>query len=397
VTVARRRTESATRRAPFTRFLSPRGSGNRDRVTNLVKCRTEGAATTPENDIHVSQTVEPRHGLVKRTALSPGPPGEDRGEGYAVKGLLRTAARRAMVSVVTPGVGVVLLALSFVLGLAALVRMAQPDGAGGEDLAQVIRLPEAVTVAIVAVFALSALVFLIDLVRRGLSRRPAKGGGEFPEPPRVPAWVRALSQVLSLLYVIALAYLVWRGAIPLGDLISLGQGAGSAIGSALSRPASPSAPPLVAWTFGVLALVTGLGALALALWVAFGDRLAQWWEGVGRGAPAALEEAVDESLEDLRAERDPRRAIIRCYSRFERVAAGSGVPRQPWCTPMEFMRETLGRLPVPRTAVPTLTALFELAQFSHHALGPGERDRALEALDEIKVAIDEHRANVASG
>jgi Domain of unknown function (DUF4129) len=302
-----------------------------------------------------------------------------------------------MVSIVTPVVGLVLLALSFVVGLAAMIRMARPPGAGLDDVARVIRLPEPVTAAIVTVFALAALVFLTDLVRRGLSRRPAddEGGAGFPEPPRVPAWVRAVSQILSLLYFVVLAYLIWRGAIPLAGLIGLGQSAGSAIGSALARPASPSAPPLVAWTFGLLALVAGLGALALALWVAFGDRLARWWEGSARGGPAALEEAVEESLEDLRADRDARRAIIRCYSRFERVAAGSGVPRKPWCTPMEFMRETLGRLPVPRTAVPTLTALFELAQFSHHALGPGERDRALEALDEIKVAIEGSRVDVA--
>jgi hypothetical protein len=55
---------------------------------------------------------------------------------------------------------------------------------------------------------------------------------------------------------------------------------------------------------------------------------------------------------------------------------------------MEFMREALARLPVPRAAVPTLTGLFELVRFSHHALGPRERDRALEALHEIRTAIE---------
>ena len=70
------------------------------------------------------------------------------------------------------------------------------------------------------------------------------------------------------------------------------------------------------------------------------------------------------------------------------MAADSGIERKPWHTPMEFMHEALPRLPVPRGAVPTLTGLFELARFSHRPLGPRERDRALDALDEIKAATE---------
>ncbi len=109
-----------------------------------------------------------------------------------------------------------------------------------------------------------------------------------------------------------------------------------------------------------------------------------------------LEAAVDDSVEDLRAEPDPRRAIVRCYARFERAAAASGVERKPWSTPMEFMREALRRLPLPRTAVPTLTGLFELARFSHHPLGPSERDRALAALDEIRTAMRATESDAAA-
>jgi len=151
------------------------------------------------------------------------------------------------------------------------------------------------------------------------------------------------------------------------------------------------APPLLNWGFGILAMVAGVGALALALWVAFAERLLAWREkdnGGEESATAPLETAVEEGLEDLRAEADARRAIVRCYARFERAAAQSGVERKPWFTPMEFMRVALRRLPSARSAVPTLTGLFELAAFSQHTLGPAERDRALDALDEIKRAIE---------
>jgi Domain of unknown function (DUF4129) len=299
-----------------------------------------------------------------------------------------------MVSVVTPPLVWIPLAASFVIGLAAVVRMTTPAPDGGQAITGMIRLPGPLTATIVTLFSLAALVLLAYLVRRAVSRRQEKEeeGALGPEPPRIPPWMRTLTQILTLLYFVVVAYLLWRGAIPLADMMAL-RGAGSATGDPMSPPA-PSAPLLVTWTFGALALAVALGALAVALWVAFGERLALWWEGKAGEAPdEPLVAAVEESLEDLRAESDPRRAIIRCYARFERVASESGVARQPWLTPMEFMREALSRLPVPRAAVPALTGLFELARFSHHPLGTPERDRALSALDEIRSAIDEREGD----
>jgi len=289
----------------------------------------------------------------------------------------------------------VLLPASLVVGLAALLRMAGPGPAGPDDLTGVIRLPKPVTSTLLALFALAGLVFLVGLVRRARSLRPeADALGAEDVPP--PAWMRTVTQILSLVNFVILAYLIWRGVIPLADLLALGQGLGSAIAPA-PQDAPVVAPPLVTWTYGVLALVAGLGVLALALWVAFSDRLAEWWERTAPDphAPRPLG-AVDESLEDLRAEPDARRAIIRCYGRFERVAAGSGVERKAWFTPLEFMREALARLPIARGAVPTLTELFELARFSRRTLGPAERDRALDALGEITTAIEKRRADAAA-
>jgi len=143
-------------------------------------------------------------------------------------------------------------------------------------------------------------------------------------------------------------------------------------------------------------VVAALGALALALWVGFGDRLADWWMKRDEDTTAVDAVAVEEPLEDPRAEMDPRRAIMRCYASFERIAARLGVKRQPWHTPMEFMREATRRLQVSRGAVPTLTSLFELARFSHRSLGPAERGRALEALDDITAAPQERAADAGS-
>jgi hypothetical protein len=300
---------------------------------------------------------------------------------------LRSASGQVIVSSVAPALTLTALAASLLIGLAAVIRMAGPTADGFEDLTGVIRLPYRVTGTIVTLFTLAAVVFVMDLVRRARLRRREEGEAALgPEPARIPPWLRVVTQVFSVMYFVLLGYLLWQRGIPFMSMM-LGPGAGAP--DAVSQEAPVIAPPLVTWTFGILALMTGLGALAFALWVAFGDRVAEWFEsGAGDDTPRPpLTAAVEDSLEDLRAEPDPRRAIVRCYARFERAAADSGLARDPWLTPMEFMREVLERLPVPRSAVPTLTGLFELARFSHRALGPAERDRALEALDEIKAAI----------
>lgn len=279
------------------------------------------------------------------------------------------------------------LAASFLLGLAAVIRMAGP-AAHLDHATGVIRLPKEVTLFIVSLFALAAVVFLIDVFRRGWSRRQGDGDPEAGmEPRRVPMWVRILRQFAGLAYFAAFAYALSRGGVSIDAILALGASAGSINVGGLTGHAAESAPALVTWSFAVLAVGAGLGALGLALWVSLGARRPREDGDEGAAAPAALEAAVDDSVEDLRAEPDPRRAIVRCYARFERAAAASGVARTPWSTPMEFMREALRRLPLPRSAVPTLTGLFELARFSHHPIGPGERDRALAALDEIRVAM----------
>ena len=309
---------------------------------------------------------------------------------------LRSLPGQVIVSPVTPAFALTALAASLLIGLAAVVRMGGPPADGFADLTGVIRLPSRVTATIVALFTLAAVVFVVDIARRARRRRPEEGEPALvPEPVRIPPWMRAVTQVLSLVYFVALGYLLWRRGVPFMSMM-LGAGGGAMDGVAQEAPLV--APPLVNWTFGILALVAGLGALAFALWVAFGDRLADWFESrASDDAPRPpLTAAVEDSLEDLRGEPDARRAIIRCYSRFERAAADSGLARDPWLTPMEFMRETLNRLPVPRAAVPTLTGLFELARFSHRPLGQAERSRALEALDEIKAAIETGRGDAAA-
>lgn len=299
---------------------------------------------------------------------------------------MRKVPGTGMVAPVAPLLAWAGLAVGFLIALAAALQMAGPVP-DGRHVSGVIRLPGPMTAAILALFGLALLVFVGDLVRRALSKERGQGETELAEAPnRVSRWLRRLTMVLSLLNMAVLAYL-WRRAVLDGGLFA-GIG-GLASGLPLPGVDPGSAPAILNWVFGALALAAGLGALGLALWVALGDRPVREEEEPADAATSGpLEAAVDESLEDLRAESDPRRAIVRCYARFERAAADSGHARRPWLTPSEFMHDVLARLTVPRAAVPTLTGLFELARFSHHALGPQERDRAVDALHEIRRAME---------
>ena len=121
-----------------------------------------------------------------------------------------------------------------------------------------------------------------------------------------------------------------------------------------TQPTSGSYESGVSW----LPVLVTLGLVVLAV-------LACWYAGRARkrargelhvGLAAAVAQAVDESLDDLRAEPDPRRAVIAAYARLEAVLAAHGLPRKPAEAPMEYLGRMLAELSVSdRAAAPSPT------------------------------------------
>jgi hypothetical protein len=107
-------------------------------------------------------------------------------------------------------------------------------------------------------------------------------------------------------------------------------------------------------------------------------------------APEALAAALDESLDDLRADPDLRRAIVAAYARMETALAAAGLPRRPAEAPLEYLERALLALDTSAEAVRRLTDLFEWARFSQHEPEPSMRDDAVEALVAVR---DELRAS----
>jgi hypothetical protein len=102
------------------------------------------------------------------------------------------------------------------------------------------------------------------------------------------------------------------------------------------------------------------------------------------GLADALAQAVDESLDDLRAEPDPRRAVIAAYARLERVVSAHGLPRKPSDAPLEYLSRMLDDLSVSPEAAQRLTNLFEMARFSQHAVGGEMKLEAISALERVR-------------
>ena len=94
--------------------------------------------------------------------------------------------------------------------------------------------------------------------------------------------------------------------------------------------------------------------------------------------------ALDISLDDLRAEPDPRRAVIAAYARLEQVLAASNLPRRASEAPLEYLERMLASLSVTPQAARRLTDLFERAKFSHHAMDSEMKEDAIAALERVR-------------
>jgi heme/copper-type cytochrome/quinol oxidase subunit 2 len=144
---------------------------------------------------------------------------------------------------------------------------------------------------------------------------------------------------------------------------------------------TPYEPQFTIWPVLVVAGLAGAGLTA-----AYVSHRARR-RALGRGDPELaliLADVVEETLDDLRTERDPRKAVIAAYARLERALAAYGLPRRPSEAPEEYVARILGDLEVGSASVQRLTALFARAKFSQHEVDEGMKDDAIDTLEELR-------------
>lgn len=142
-----------------------------------------------------------------------------------------------------------------------------------------------------------------------------------------------------------------------------------------------------------VAVIAGVALLAAALVVLGAKGLTQRRRGTlvePEDEDEAMMQAVEESLDDLRRERDVRRAIIACYARMERALERAGSARRPAEAPFEYLVRVLERITANGRAARALTELFERAKFSTEPMGERDKQEAIGALELLRAEVSQH-------
>ena len=185
------------------------------------------------------------------------------------------------------------------------------------------------------------------------------------------------------------------GALVLGAIVYArrnrsGPGSGEAPETPAELPGSadPTAAPTgyepEFTTTPVLVALGALAAAALALWLARRGRRTGAAPRLEGQTPASLEEVLAGTLDDLRAEPDPRRAVIAAYARLEQALSAAGHPRRRSDAPAEYLSRVLREAAVSPLPVARLTSLFARAKFSPHEVGEAMRVEAIDALQDVR-------------
>ena len=274
-----------------------------------------------------------------------------------------------------PG-GLAALAITIVVLAVVVAAASRPGDAGpaappasGETGAALIR-------AIVILFAIGEAIVIVlvgwALWPNGRRRRIQSRGKVL------------LLALASFLQTAAAIVLVWLYVHYHGRFAGGGGGILSAFGLGRTLPSIPAGPAGTTAGAGWVTAAIVLSVLALAAaHLLRGIRFRRPGSHLARLA-VQLQEAVEESLEGLEAEADPRRAVIAAYARMERSLARIGMPRARHEAALEYLDRLLALLDAQGSAARRLTDLFQLAKFSDHSIGEEMKREAIGLLVELR-------------
>jgi tetrahydromethanopterin S-methyltransferase subunit B len=271
-------------------------------------------------------------------------------------------------------VGIVLIVL---LGIVALVSRGHvsPAGNGAHDRGASQSLANAVfTLWMIAMlFGVGLLAYTLSVKKRDSTR------GEFRLKPLLAGLIFFAAVVIGL--VVAYNHIGKKPQQQKLKTPTIGkQHLKKSDRQRLQKALNPHSPTFQ-WEIaaGVFALVFALGATAL---IASARKRSK----VVRELTIAQElmAMLDETLDDLRNETDPRKAVIAAYARMEKILAAHGLPRRASEAPLEYLSRVLVELRVSEEAVTRLTSLFARAKFSEHEIGPEAKAEAIDALVSLR-------------
>jgi Domain of unknown function (DUF4129) len=274
-------------------------------------------------------------------------------------------------SVVLPALAV--LALVTVVGIAA--TGSTPHGSDRSRTPSHSFLDALFTLWLVALAAGAVLLVYGLMQRKAIAQELASGRHGRTSIGALVAFVLVVTVVVRIA-----GYLNLR---PKGDAFEKETG----LGDGQLPPTGRDHKPIIDYHPGISWLVVAV-VVALALAAVCAYVISQRRSRTAADASEVLAEqlalALEEALDDLRAESDPRRAIVAAYARMERVLAASGVPRHSAETADEYLGRVLRELAPGSNAVARLTDLFTQAKFSHHDVDATMKEDAIQALEQVR-------------
>ncbi len=255
---------------------------------------------------------------------------------------------------------------------------------------------EVVVAAFSGLLAVSAALAGVVTFFLVSSRRRKKDPDEPERVSETPpsSWLEQVAAVaLPILLIVGLAtaiVIAARRAKPPTSSSALHAGATTGLPGSVHPLSQASGGGTSAVAVGLVAgICIVAAAAALVVFLRLRQRRRTRLSHGSSGSPyaAALANTVALSIDDLRRERDPRKAIVAAYARMELAFASLGLPRAVGQTSAEYMRRVLSQAAAPPAPVVELTELFQEAKFSQHRLTSRDRDDALQALVAIREAI----------
>jgi hypothetical protein len=98
-------------------------------------------------------------------------------------------------------------------------------------------------------------------------------------------------------------------------------------------------------------------------------------------------EVLEETLDDLVREPDPRKAVIGAYAKMERTLAARGFPRAESEAPGEYLARILDVAGASGHSARRITKLFERARFSEHDIDQAMKQDAIDSLSGLRAEL----------
>lgn len=217
-------------------------------------------------------------------------------------------------------------------------------------------------------------------------------------------WKKLFFQMLGVLLVVGMLFAfgyfyedIESSVFGGGSTNRLPDGSGNvSSGNATEPPASPDTLK-VAITFGVFAIIF---MFCIVVFIAVNNivkmRSAKLDYSDIEKDTQEVAQTIQRTIDAIAGGSDTRATVIRCYTDMCKVMSKYGVDEEECLTPREFQKLVVNNLPVPEEQMRALVDIFEEARYSKHTLGEADSQRAVKALEAVRIKLLECKPAIAT-